>query len=307
MINKKNLKNNRTFFFLSLIIFLFGFQCVYAEISTEINVKESFSEKEPISFDYVISSTEDVDIIFTPYVSCPSAPSKLLAEQKISISARSEFQGTHQYLYVSGDLNPQKCTAFLNITEPIEMTEQKSFKIETLPSFEFKLLTCKHRICSNPTRIFKKGEKMHISYFSEAKNPSITMSIINPDGFSEQVILPTDIDFNQTGIYKLKAVVKKEGYKDQQEKIEIGVVEGEAIIKNEAKLVAENKGFGYFLDSILKQKFSKYNKYFVVIISSIVLLLVLLLVLLAYLIKVFLTKLLSSKDDKSGIGRSSKW
>ena len=204
---------------------------ISASITTEINIQHSFVLEEQIFFDYIISSSSNMQIKFIPHIICPNAPVAFLQEQTIELQANQPHIDAYTDVTITEDIEPQTCTAYIQILSPIQKTVSKNFTIITDPSFSFNLNFCKDQSCSEKTKVFIQGETIYLNYFSEVENPSITATLTYPDKSTKQITLPTSIKAEQIGTYELKVTASKQGYKTMTKKELFGVIEEHANIK----------------------------------------------------------------------------
>ena len=136
----------KTILFTILALFLLP-NLALAALDIKISAKDSFSIGETVSFDYTITSGTDQQITYTPHITCPSAPIAFLQEKTIQLEAGKPYRDTYTDIKVDDSLEPQTCTAQIDITSPIQQTVSKEFKIATNPSFEFHIKTCQHQEC----------------------------------------------------------------------------------------------------------------------------------------------------------------
>ncbi|MFH1326287.1 MAG: hypothetical protein ABIH48_02355 [Candidatus Falkowbacteria bacterium] len=228
------------------------------EIDIELSVSEIFGINQAISFDYVIIANQDIEIKYFVDVSCESAPHAPYIVRQENLIKKQPFRDFFESFTINDSIEPQICTASIVIIEPIQKTISKEFEIITDPSFSFDINLNK--------KVFIQKENININYTSEVENPAITATLTYPDKTIKQITLPTLIKAEQIGVYYLEATVKKDGYKDNQSKIEFGVIKKEAKIVNEAEMVKKNKE-EYRKKLEIEQKFKKYGKPFLIILA----------------------------------------
>ena len=64
---------------------------VSAELDMTINIKKEFNVGEQIIFDYSLLSSEDVEIVFYPYVSCPELLGVPIQTSIFSLEKKAPF------------------------------------------------------------------------------------------------------------------------------------------------------------------------------------------------------------------------
>ena len=212
---------------LMLVFSLVVLQTVSASVNIEIDVKSSFVKGDEISFDYIITSTEDVNIGFTPYIDCPKAPRPFLEYRTMSLQKNIAHTGTYEYIQVTENIELQTCIAYVEIKTPafLEQRFEKTFTIDTLIGIVFRAITCKDLSCETEARIFVKNEDIYLDYISEPGIVTAQGTLIFPDKTTQQIILPTSIKALQIGTYEVRIDASKEGYKDVIVSRLFGVIE----------------------------------------------------------------------------------
>jgi len=193
-----------------------------------INVKDSFFEGEMIYFDYQIYSDKNYDLTYLAHVECPNAPISLLNFQEYEIKKGETLRKVYEDIKIDQSIEPQVCTAYAEILKPFTKRVEKKFKIETKPSFEFIVSTCKDLECKEKSKIFLKGEKLYLG-FSDTQIPN-NVKMIAPD--KSEITYRPGLILDKLGTYTLSVSASKEGYKDLSEKTEFGVIDTHLIIKN---------------------------------------------------------------------------
>jgi hypothetical protein len=216
-------------------------------ISVDITMGESFEAGEEISFDYTISSSVASEIEYMVAVNCPSAPLALLNIKTASLEPGIALEGTYVYMSkVSERIEPQTCTAGVNIISPEEILEQKDFSIIVDSSFDFNILTCKDIGCREKASVFVLNDEIYFDFDSMIEGVAVTGELIYPNEQTEQLVLPTTINAEQIGTYSLEVVVSKGGYKTIEKTIEFGVIKREV----EIGYAIEDGGIGQLVNFI---------------------------------------------------------
>jgi hypothetical protein len=221
MLNKIKMRKEAAGIFLLIVVASF----VSASASIKIDMKDSFSEGEKISFNYTITGNEE-NILYAPTINCLDTPAPALN----ILNCTLPITDSYTYLIVDEATEPQTCTAFVSIISPYEMQEEKSFIIISNPSFNFQILTCEEQTCTNQTKVFIKGKNIYLNYDSEISNIIATANLTYPDRTTKQLTLPASIKAEQIGTYNLEVNAVKSGYKPANEKTQFGVIEKEAHI-----------------------------------------------------------------------------
>ncbi|MCK5320268.1 hypothetical protein KAJ61_02680 [Candidatus Parcubacteria bacterium] len=235
------LKNNIIYysFFLFLIIIFSIFFCANFVLATakdaidiKIFIENDFKIGQNVSFDYNISVSHDINISYVEDVSCESAPHAPLKTKQTKISKDNVIRQTYNAFAIDDSIDPQICIASIEILEPIQKKVEKEFKIDTEPSFYFRILLCKGKPCAEKTKVFILNSDIYFDYISEVESPEIIAKLIYPDKTEKQIILPTQIKAEQVGNYELEITVKKDGYKTVSKKDMFGVIATPAKIKS---------------------------------------------------------------------------
>ena len=244
-------------FILILFFGIFFIHLVGAVTDISISVDNIFYEGDEVKFAYRFISTQDETINYFANVECPGSPTASLEMKEANLVANEYFQEVYSYGFVGENVKSGNCVASIFILEPYEKSFEKSFKIETLETFDFSLILTK--------KVFIQNEDIVINYTSEIENPSITATLNYPDNSSGQINLPYSFKAKQIGTYGLEVEVSKQGYKDISVKEQFGVIKSEADINfdetsdfydgskeaNESKLFKNNSIFYIFGGSLI--------------------------------------------------------
>jgi len=117
---------------------------------------------------------------------------------------------------ITEDIEPQTCTAYIQVTSPSTEKVEKTFEIITNPSFSFDITLNK--------KIFVQNEDIIIDYTSEVLSPEITASLTKPDNSKSQLTLPATITASQIGTYEIEVTASKTRYKTMILKEQFGVI-----------------------------------------------------------------------------------
>ncbi|MFH1777299.1 MAG: hypothetical protein ABH952_07065 [Candidatus Omnitrophota bacterium] len=198
----------------------------FAALDIEIEIKDSFTTGEKISFNYLIISDVDHEITYMPLVVCPAAPVSLLQEKTVMLKSGEKYSNVYRGMTIDESFKPQDCTAYVQITSPFQQIEEKRFRIETKPDFDFSIVICKDKMCRQKCKTILKNETIYLGYDSELSGLSIVAKLTNPDGAIKQIGFPIAITAGQIGTYKLEVNASKSGYKTMTKKLEFGVIAG---------------------------------------------------------------------------------
>lgn len=195
-------------------------------LTIDIQVPSSFGVGEQVYFDYSIESATDQDITFTPHVMCPNAPIAFLQDVTQSLQAGVPFSDTYTDITITDDIEPQTCTAYIQITSHVQQREEKTFTITTLPGFDFAIDLDK--------TVFLKNEQINLDYTSELDGLQVTATLTSPSGSSQNVQIPSVLQLDEIGTYVLNAQASKADYKTMQVSKQIGIIESSANIQTGA-------------------------------------------------------------------------
>lgn len=204
-----------------------------SDIDIKIKANDVFKIDDMLGFDYTLTADEDMeDIIYYPYIHCDKAPNPLIKQETVNLKANTRYQDSYQSMEINNTIEPQECTAYIQILSPIEKKEQKWLIIETDPSFRFDLTICKDKERQEKTKVFALNETIYIDYASEIKEMEISAYLTYPNQEQKEISLPAEIKAEQTGNYELGITVSKRGYKTISQKDMFGVIEKKAEIQS---------------------------------------------------------------------------
>ncbi|MBU0760814.1 MAG: hypothetical protein KJ600_01835 [Nanoarchaeota archaeon] len=220
-------------FFMFFVIGLF-LPIVHASIDAEINVQKSFVEGDVIRFDYSLTSQENVFAEYMTYVECPHAPVGPFQTKNINLLKNQPQTFKHSDFFIDGMMiEPQTCTAYLELLSPEKKTISKEFTIDTLPSFKFSLDICKEEACLKQLRVYPLGSEVFIGYSSDVITTPLSVMITYPDKTKQQLTLPTTIKVSQAGTYSIAVTASEKGYKTASRQEDFEVIEQELTRINE--------------------------------------------------------------------------
>ena len=226
------IKSIKTFITMMFLIMIVLPVVARADLDVLIIVDSFFVRGDIISFRYTITSTEDIEIIYTPYVDCPKASKPLMNYKTASLQKDVPLADTYEYVRVTESMEPQTCTAFIQLRDPYEQKFERVFEIEALPSIELRILTCKDVSCNTESKTFVKNSKIYLSYSSNISDISTEASLTLPDKTIQRPNVPGSIKASQTGTYELQVMASKAGYKSTAKTVQFGTVESHANVKS---------------------------------------------------------------------------
>ena len=201
----------------------------------QIESQNSFEPDNTIKFNYTIQGDQNVRYI--PSVSCPSAREPLLQVKKANLS-EGEVESTYRYSTVTSDMEPQNCTASVNIIN-LNQSASKQLEIEGSPTFEMKLKICTSESCSQEKTVFEQGETPYITIEAD-KNPEIDSTLETPSGI-EDINIPTNLENLEKGNYNIKISASLEEYQNQTVEKGFAVIDSSPSFEEETFPNKENK------------------------------------------------------------------
>ena len=214
------------------IPFLILLSLVSANVSTNIDMKESYNLGEEILINYTLTSDRDTQANIAINIDCPSASVPLIAEKTITLIKNTPYKDVYHGMVVQDFFEPQTCTAYIRFREPIEKTVSKTFVINTNPSFSFNLKTCKDKSCLEKAKTFIKGSTIYLDYDVGVSTPSVIAKLTYPNKHTKEISLPASLRAKQVGTYNLEATASKEGYKTIKNREQFAVIGKETLQAN---------------------------------------------------------------------------
>ncbi|MBU0760269.1 MAG: hypothetical protein KJ600_01540 [Nanoarchaeota archaeon] len=217
-----------------IILMVIPILLIGGALSIEMNIemKPKFVTGEIVKFDYSIISEKDQHITYLLKIDCPNAPVPLLELNEIFLEFGEEYSNSYKIFILEEEIKPQKCKASIVILEPTRLERQKTFTLETSPSFTFKPLTCTTPSCTQKSKTFLKGEPIYLDYSTDVTNPAITATLTFPNKNQEQILLPHKFTAQQTGTHTLEVTASKENYKTVTKETQLAVISKNAEISS---------------------------------------------------------------------------
>jgi len=192
-------------------------------IEINITVDQFFEDGDVIQFNYSITSNESLNITYELGLYC-SRDIATLEEVTLQLEANTSFESSYNYSIVHSFIEPQICSAFIEIIEPEEERQIVSgeFRIETLPSFSWSIYTCRDEECNLTSKIFM--DYVYLTIVSAESNITVNATLQYPDNSTLDIELPYSFNASRIGIYLVTATVSKEGYKTMSQSLEFSVI-----------------------------------------------------------------------------------
>lgn len=210
-------------FIIFILIFLFTLPQLWAVVEIKIYIEPEFSFGDTVSFNYTIESDASQSISYTSWIECSTAPIPMLEIKTATLLSGVPLYESKNYLYISKDIEPQECTAYVYISNPLNQTVSKDFIINTNHSFNFELKIEK--------KVYTIGEDVNIDYISNLESPLIKANLIYPDNSIQNINLPYSFKTDSIGNYYIEVNVSKEGYKAILVNEQFGVIEEDVVIE----------------------------------------------------------------------------
>ena len=220
------MKNIQLFLIISILFLLATTHSVTAAFDMKIDIENLFFVGETIRFNYEIISDADQTFTFIPYITCPHVPLPLQKFKTISINKNGIYADTYYGTTLGNSIEPQECTAYIEILKPFYEKTEKQFKIITDPRFNLQILACKDKACSQKSKVFSKGETAYFDYTSDVSELEVEGKILG-----KTIKLPGSVVLNKIGTYNLEIQAEKQDYQNQKQTLEI------VVLKDKPKVV----------------------------------------------------------------------
>lgn len=195
-----------------LAVLVLAFLPLACTIELQIDVVDSFSEGETLSFNFTILPDFTETLTYTPIIYCPQIGLAPISEKQINVVSDVSYRGSYAEAEVTSRFEPQECVATLSVSK-YGISKSATFRIDAKPSLVLNVSICKDAACSVRPKVFISGEPMHLSYSSNAQDPQITAILSLPDGTEQSLELPVEITPLESGVYTLTVTGSAEGYK----------------------------------------------------------------------------------------------
>jgi len=205
-----------------------------ANLKIDVYVKPVVSPGDSEFFWYNITSTESTAVTYAPSVSCPDAPVAEIQYLQAEVTPSKPIRDTYRSFSVSPALEPQTCEAKVEILTPVHLIENRTFRINTLPSLAVEIETCKDAECKMSNSVFLEGESVYINYSQLPSGSIVSMFLRLPDSSEQQLQIGSPTKLTQNGTYVVRLTASKEGYKPATARLEFAVIESAAHIESES-------------------------------------------------------------------------
>lgn len=195
-----------------------------AGLEARIEVDESFSPGEEISFRYTISVAKEAAISFAASVLCPDAPIPLLELQQATVIPGQPVTRMYTYTTVDNSILPQTCTAVLSILTPEEVTVEEEFDVTGTQSLQLVVKSCRDVSCEHPAQVFVAGERVYLDFTASEDGVSVSAIMLLPDGTEQILTLPEDVTPDFEGTYTVTAGAEKSGFLPGSSELQFGVI-----------------------------------------------------------------------------------
>lgn len=154
---------------------LFLINLVSADISVDINVKDSFTDGERVKFDYEILSDSDLNITYAPSILCENSPIPLTERENVKLDKNEILEGEYEDFLITDLVGPKECYAIVSLFQPFEESYEESFVIDTLPFCSSKLSVGSDKNLEGIQKKYEVGDTLFIS------GSNIVTSLTLPD------------------------------------------------------------------------------------------------------------------------------
>ena len=228
-------------------------QLVAASVDVNINVNSGFVVGENIEFDYTLTSEADGEIIYTPRIECVGGYKSLLAAYNVDLIANVGYTNTYDGIEITREIEPQQCLAIVDIKSPTTKTKSEIFEIVGEPSIVINLKICKDISCEDESTVFVKGEEIYFDYVTDLEDPEISATLTYLAENSREINLPSSIEPNELGTYKLEITASSLGYKTITKTKQFAIIAEHADIETTEPQIMDGDG------NLIKDPNSKSN------------------------------------------------
>jgi len=186
-------------------------------LSITINVPQSFTESQMLSFEYTLGANAQIDVTYIPYIICPDNGMAYLLEKQASLMPGQQVILTYQDSAIGPSTNPGECTAGVRITSPEKYSgieETATFTIDTKPPIKTTIMTCADPQCTMPKKIFLRGERVYAKAIN-TDDKEKTLSISSQDAQFNEETGTAALSTETTGSKKIRITATHQDYKGQ--------------------------------------------------------------------------------------------
>ncbi len=201
---------------------------VSATVNIDIDLPQNtFYDEDQLKFDYTLTSTQEENITFTPYMLCPNNQIPLLEEINILLEEDVPYSAEYKDFIVDEQYsNSATCSAGIKITDPFEQESHETFNIDVLPKMATRL-SFNSQLCEIPQVFFTSDETVTANIRAENQmspgTPLETQNTgfyVNPEGENVEIDFSGDqanIPFDGYGNYYVEITSSLGGYMDKTE------------------------------------------------------------------------------------------
>jgi hypothetical protein len=214
-----------------LFIFFIFISLVHAEIFLDLNVQNSFSINENLSFTYSLTSDSDVELKILPGIMCRNIPIAPLDEKIINLSAGKVYTDSYQDQVVQNWFGSQTCTAYVRVLSPVQKEVSKNFSIASLNLCTLDIELCKTSSCTEKSKVFNLHDSIYLNYHSSIQDAVPSGNITYPDGTIRSLSLPFILKAEQIGAHTLNVNLQGSECTVKNIAVEFAVIEKPADIQ----------------------------------------------------------------------------
>lgn len=189
-----------------------------------IEVKSEMKVGDSLEFNYAITSGINQQIKFISQIKCPNAPSAILETKEVDIKAGDIYRDKYFSMKVSELIEPQECSAIINIIEPFEQKQEEKFKIVANPSLNIEYFICRDDDCDDRTKVFKADENIFLNYETKVQHITSKAEMWSGTKKVSKIDLPGSLLLNIPGSYQIVFYSQADGYKDNTYSVPITVL-----------------------------------------------------------------------------------
>lgn len=181
------------------LMLVIGFAIVVSAIDIKIDVSESFTYRDKISFNYEITSEVDQDVEYTAMIDCPGLMIPPLKRKGAFFKAGMPYSDSYSLGRIDDSYEPMDCKAVVSVLSPIAKIERKAFRIDVTEKEDYSVRTCADASCNEVKSIFILGETVFIT--TDSSSGVNARLLFGKD--SRDIAIPTSIKADKAGHYQI--------------------------------------------------------------------------------------------------------
>jgi hypothetical protein len=221
-----------------IFFFLFSPFIVFAEtgpLIIDIDVQSEVFLGDDLKFNYSIYSAFDQNIQYIPKIDCKNAPVPALGDFTIFLEAGIAYENNYYSMKISDFIEPQECTAIIEIIEPTKQIKEKKIKIVTNPILVIEYLVCQDEQCLKRSKVSKAGAGVFLNFMSDVAGVKAQAEVIQNKNIFQTIKLPGVFYPETNGNYQIKFTANADGYKESRSVIPLTVL-GSSVEINDLRI-----------------------------------------------------------------------